>query len=688
MQDPYEFCRCGSGKKNRWCCAPLEQEIEKAWKQASQGQHEGALRTVETLIAANTENPEVYGRKAELLMALGRPADAEAVLEKAFALRPDYPFGNFLKASMRLEEGELQGGLILARKATDAYHPAANGPLTKVFGLIFEAEKALNHPLAARAALKSILRLQANSVEAKAIFDEVYGEKSQLPEVARREYSLLPPPSVAARRVAWDKAAKAHGGPRLSSLVKVFEEITKGDANDAPAWFNLALAYSWLGNNGKALEAIDHYLKLETDEGRATLGGALAEVLRAGRGLEDRCDQIEHIFEVPVRDVQALTRFLQKLVEERRFNPFGKNDEDQAITGFLMKPQSSLVLAGDSGPRYAHVGGFLMAAPNGLQIRARNMKYLEELRNEARLALGLAINDGRVRSIGTLENPFLEISIINLSSDPKQGDIQSKQLEALKHHFLEVWVNQPLKSLGGQTPRQAVATRDGKFRTLGILRFYESYAESFADLGFRFDMVKAELGLVEKKTDEGTQAPVQAESTGLAGQDESAVLDKAFKEARREDKDDEAESIGRKIIELAPAQLPDRAAVFLFLGRRKIALGQFDEAVSFLSRGADFDKDHNQGLKTGDLNMALAQAYAKAGKTNEAVELIVNTVKTHGSNLTLGAKGVEALLGMKRAKDALGLAEQAHREAVHQQNRDAEGHLNELIEVARKQANG
>ena len=56
--------------------------------------------------------------------------------------------------------------------------------------------------------------------------------------------------------------------------------LTKGDENDPPAWFNLGLTRAWLGDNKAALAALDRYLALENDEGRADVlwqpGGATA----------------------------------------------------------------------------------------------------------------------------------------------------------------------------------------------------------------------------------------------------------------------------------------------------------------------------------------------------------------------------------------------------------------------------
>ena len=60
----YSPCPCGSGKKFKWCCLPIGNQIAKALQQDEQGQHEAALRMMDELVAQHPDNPEVWGKKA------------------------------------------------------------------------------------------------------------------------------------------------------------------------------------------------------------------------------------------------------------------------------------------------------------------------------------------------------------------------------------------------------------------------------------------------------------------------------------------------------------------------------------------------------------------------------------------------------------------------------------------------
>src|SRR3712207_5399570 len=103
--DLYAPCPCGSGKKFKWCCQPIHAQIQRAFQLDQEGQHEAALRAMDEVVAQHADNPEAWGRKAQLLFEAGQPADAEQALDKALAINPQYGFGHFLKGRFRYYEG-------------------------------------------------------------------------------------------------------------------------------------------------------------------------------------------------------------------------------------------------------------------------------------------------------------------------------------------------------------------------------------------------------------------------------------------------------------------------------------------------------------------------------------------------------------------------------------------------------
>src|SRR5262245_35925714 len=149
--DPYATCPCGSGKKVKWCCQDIRADIQHAFDQENEGQHEVAMRILEDLARKHPDKPEVFGRKAQIHFAHGQVEEREAALQKAFDIDANYPFGLLLRARLRLNEGELTGALLLARKAAEAYDPGATDQLSEVYSLIADCEMNRHRPLAAHA---------------------------------------------------------------------------------------------------------------------------------------------------------------------------------------------------------------------------------------------------------------------------------------------------------------------------------------------------------------------------------------------------------------------------------------------------------------------------------------------------------------------------------------------------------
>src|SRR5262249_48702993 len=157
------------------------------------GQHDAALRIMEQVVAEHPGNPEAHGQKARLLSLHGKVDEAEAALQKAFDLNPNYPFGLLLSASFRYQERELTGALLLARRAAEAYAPEAKPFLAQAYWLIFEGEMRRQRPVAARAALRLVRHFDPGDEEVQNTFDQVFGEQSRLPACARREYTFRSP---------------------------------------------------------------------------------------------------------------------------------------------------------------------------------------------------------------------------------------------------------------------------------------------------------------------------------------------------------------------------------------------------------------------------------------------------------------------------------------------------------------
>ncbi len=235
---------------------------------------------MDEVVAQNPANPEAWGRKAQLLYQNDRVEEAESAIQKALEINPNYPFGHFLRGVFRQNEGEYNGALLLLRRAAELYDPEARDFLGQIYVLIGESEMKMNRPVAARAALKIAIHYRPGVEELRKGFDSLFGDKSDLPAAARREYIFQSPSTSldSEPRRHWDDALARAATGRLSDAARAFAELTRIDSANAAAWFNLGLCRAWLGENADALEALDQYVAFgaRRNPGRGGLG--------AGRG--------------------------------------------------------------------------------------------------------------------------------------------------------------------------------------------------------------------------------------------------------------------------------------------------------------------------------------------------------------------------------------------------------------------
>jgi tetratricopeptide (TPR) repeat protein len=462
MPDPYASCPCGSGKKFKWCCQPIYAGIHRAFDQEASGQHDAALRTIDEVVRQHGGNPEVWGQKARLLYSNGKVEEAENALQKAFDLNPKYPYGLFLRALFRYQEGELPGALLLARRAADAYDPEAHEYLAQVYGILFECELKQNRPVAARAALRLVLRYQPADEGARDTFNNLFGEQGRLPAAARRDYTLRRSPRTAGRLP--DEAS-----PRLGDLARTFEALTQEAPDDAAAWFNLGLARAWLGENRPALEALERYLDLEADEAAGAEAAALGEVLRCGQGLEDDCDYHEYGFLYQIRDPQPINSLLEDWARGRRLVVLPKQQEGALIALVLETTTAGLITAGDPAADFGRLSGYLAVVGNVFQVTSPVKEPFERLRDEVRQRLGLGLGELReIRAPTQFQDVVAESLLFPLPGTAEEGTAE-RVLGHTQRYYEETWIHRPRRSLAGNAPVDAVGHAKLRKKLRGVI---------------------------------------------------------------------------------------------------------------------------------------------------------------------------------------------------------------------------
>ncbi len=696
--DPYAACPCGSGKKFKWCCQPIYLQIDKAYQQDAEGQHETALRLMEEVTTAHPDNPEAWGRKAELLAHNEKIEEAETALQKALEINPNYPFGLFLRGQFRLREGELPGALILFRKAAELYDPTARALLAHVNMVIFDCEMKLNHPVAARAAAELSLRADPGQAELAKGIDTVFGPGNpNLPESAKRKYvyKSLAATAPGERRAAWDKALSSAATGKLSDAAGAFAELTKSDANDAAAFYNLGLTLAWQGNNRAALEALDAYMNLESDETEAASAWALAEVLRCGQGVEDDADYVEHSATTALREPQKYVDWLQELQKQGLLTGAQVNQEEGMLMAVILDappPALTPELAAKQMPR---IGAMTLLMNNILRLWNINRETFERTVALLREKLGPALAGEPYLNRG----PAKFHEILNDALPLVRGDVPKEEHERLAQehyakYFEEGWIGRPLKSLNNVAPLDAAGHPVLRKKLRGAIQFLQECA-ACARLSYDFDRLRRKLNLLAGGAAVAPSAAAApdlgamsaAELAGLSVDTLSETqLEEAFQSAQKLDARDVAGKFAQALVTRPyRADKPDRFAWHNHLIQLAVSQGAWEAALDRLNEGERDDCEHNEGRRRNDYELRRGQIQAKQGAFDQAQEVFDRLIARVPNELKLRVSAAEAMLSTRQADRALKYAEAGLAEARKQNSRDFEGHFQELAEEARRQ---
>ncbi len=702
--DQYAYCPCGSGKKFKWCCQNIYGDIERAYDQFEQGQVEAALRIMTEATKKHADNPEVWGQQAQLLAQAGQLEPAEQSLQRALEINPSYPFGLLLQARLRANEGEFAGALILARRAAEAYHPEALEYVAQVYVLIYQLEMRRNRPVAGHAALQILVRCQPGDQELREALETTFGPESALPACARAEYNFLSPAVSlgAERRQAWDRVLKQLDSPRLNTLAAAFEQLTAEDATDAAAWYNLALAQAWLGENRKALDALEKYLPLETDEVRAVRAATLGEVLLCCQGLENESDYRQYAVDYRIQNFEPLNKVLHEW-QDAGLLIAQQSEGGESITAMVLEPERPSILTAETAAAQLdrRLAGYFVLVSNFFRLWGPNEEALNRLRAQIKSKTALTMSEGGVQ-IGPAN--FGDVVSEALMFPGGEGTTaeaaRQRILEHSQRHFEEVWIQRPLRALGGNTPLDAAGHKVLRKKLLGVIQFLQDCA-AIGILGeYDFNRLRHKLGLTDAPAPAGTPAgPTPALDVGAMSTAELSALavdelsdeqlQKAYQAAQKLDAGEVAARFARTLLarDVPAEQRPsDRFSLFSFLHQRAVSEGDLTEALNHVNEGERQDCEFNEGRRRNDYELRRAQTHVKQREPDRAHEVFTRLIERSPDNLKYRSAAAEGMMSLRQPALAAKFAEEGLEVARRQQDRDTEAFLTELLEAAKRQS--
>ena len=654
--DLYSACPCGSGKKFKWCCSSVWGPIEKAYESFSKGQVESAIAQMKTLQTTNSDNPEVFGRLAELLLLSGQPTQAEAELEKAFKLNSNYPFGYYLRAGLRIDEGEWEGALILLRKAAIYYHIDSKEDLARVYNLIFRCEMNRNKPLAAKVALQIAARHAPANTQLKEMLVNLSGPQSRLPKIIRNDIAFIP-----TEKLVDNPSFVESEDIRLGSLPDIFKKKIEENPADNGAKFNLAVAFAWLGMNKESSQALDEFIKKEKNDTLYRKAGVLQEVLKFAIGMDEESDYVNYHIGIPLSNPEPVSKWLSELQNTRRILPLHQDKENGTITFFLLEESASgLITTGVPTKEFSKVIGYLAIYPQTMVAWGYDSKKIENLKHEFITKLQIPINQ-IVSTTNTADfgSVLLPAAIVPLAAKDQE---QAKKMASgqMEKYFEESWINQPRKSLLGNTPVDASVHPLLAKKLAGIIDFYEEILETQDSSLYDFNRLRHKLSLGEnlaQLADLASKPVKNMNAAELASVDSEDMNLEQLEEAYRAAIALDAQELAYKFAKLMPSKglLPGHGlfvSIIKYLAEKEIDNGNKPAMVELLNTAIAKLKSENLPEQTAELQIAKMKNFAKMNDIFQVIKVVDEILAKHLDNDKLLVAAAETMIKLNQKSEA------------------------------------
>jgi hypothetical protein len=132
------------------------------------------------------------------------------------------------------------------------------------------------------------------------------------------------------------------------------------------------------------------------------------------------------------------------------------------------------------------------------------------------------------------------------------------------------------------------------------------------------------------------------------------------------------------------ATTPDRYRLYATAITGAASSGETARAAELIDEGAKYDADHNGGQRATDYKLRKASLYVKAKDTEKAAAEFEAIIAAHPDEGKFYTTAAVEMLRLKATEKALHFAEAGLETARRTNNRDLEGHCQELIADAKR----
>lgn len=489
--DPYDPCPCGSGKKLKFCCSNLVDEMEQVSRLQQSGQMEACSRKLSELYDKHPQNLWVATSRASVLIGQNEAPQAKEELRELLQNNPDHPQGLMLYA--------------MAAFNTDGFEKSKSA-LHRCFQKCLNVSPDMVGYLAVSIALEMASRQKIMAARQYLVFalksvsedrrQEVFVKLHELDSDIQIPYQLRSVHELVELELDGDDQKILDKAKRLTEIgcygpaAKKYRELTEAHPERADLFQNLGLCLAWEGDHAGAAEALHKAGELGDDSFTAMECEVIAQLL----DLQETEDRVE--VGATKLELSSVSQALDKMTDQDRFVKVPLSDEDKKSPGapteffqILDRNPAGITLTAESHldevPRVVgHIAFYDRSEAEELPSRAYVTGFPSQELQESIDVLREVLGDTLVSEAPDTESGFEESVAAEeyalfwrWHNPPDTPVIVRRQLEQRQWNKLvdEVWPNTKLDGLGGKTPQEAADAGDQSIALLAAAYVFDAY---------------------------------------------------------------------------------------------------------------------------------------------------------------------------------------------------------------------
>ncbi|PHS06331.1 MAG: hypothetical protein COA78_14385 [Blastopirellula sp.] len=463
--DPYGYSPCGTPKKIKFYCPEMIPDLEKIERMLQGEQRVACLEHVQKLAEKYPDHSIPLYYFAVLQLQIGNEDTARAAINTFVEKHPDNPAAHALNASMLGSTGSVEDAInelqLAIELSPQQLHMAVYEGISAVAQMLLMSGKVI----AARAHLMFQANISPPEDNRAIQLLMRINSSPELPVLLKQDPTLAECPDDYKHKEEFEAALDDAAQGRWRKAMLAFEELRTDAPRNSAILENLAVMYSSLGQNEKAISCLKSYAAAgeRSDFEAATEALALAQLLNDQDA--DMCDVV--ILTYTVSDIEAL---IEKLRLEKRAEvlplDLSKMTEDETpppkVAYWILDrevPESADGITIDNAPNVLgelFVFGKETDREARLEFSANRSDEFDTVKRQLKEVCGDLISDDCEEVVqGQIPNVQAALTWSWRLPDSMTAEQRSALVDEKREQvLLEKWTNLSLSELDGKSPKE------------------------------------------------------------------------------------------------------------------------------------------------------------------------------------------------------------------------------------------